>query len=36
MMDSLAAKRHPEGRVIDVEAVDVSHDKIEGPPDDQP
>jgi len=35
MMDSLAAKRHPEGEIIDVEAVDVSHDKIEGPPDDQ-
>jgi hypothetical protein len=36
MMDSLAAKRHPEGEIIDVEAVDVSHDKIEGSPDDQP
>jgi hypothetical protein len=35
MMDSLAAKRHPEGEIIDVEAVDVSHHKIEGPPDDQ-
>jgi hypothetical protein len=35
MMNSLASTQHTEGRVIDVKAVDVSNDEIEGPPDDQ-
>ncbi len=35
MMNSLASTRSTEGRAIDVKAVDVSNDEIEGPPDDQ-
>jgi hypothetical protein len=35
MMNSLASTKHTEGRVIDVKAVNVSNDEIEGPPDDQ-
>jgi hypothetical protein len=35
MMNSFASTQHTEGRVIDVKAVDVSNDEIEGPPDGQ-
>jgi len=34
LLDSLASERHAESKIIDATVVDVPHDEIEGPPDD--
>jgi hypothetical protein len=36
MMDSLAARQHPESTIIDTTVIDMPNDEIEGPHDDKP